>query len=366
MVKVKIFGAGSIGTHLAHGCRRKDWDVTVNDIDVQALERMKKEIYPARYGEWDDNIRLTSLPETGSELFDVVIIGTPPDTHITIALEVLRKQAPKVMLIEKPLCTPLLQECQELWELACTKKTVVLTGYNHVLTENTQKAQEYLARQALGEPLTMTALFREHWGGIFSAHPWLKGPQDTYLGFYERGGGAGGEHSHAINIWQHFAHGMGWGRVNEVSAMLDIVDDGNVKYDRICQLHVKTEKGLIGNIVQDVVTQPTKKYVRIQGSQKALEWHVNWKKDCDAVLVLENGSQQIQEIPKKRSDDFKWEIDHVGKILNQPDLESPISLKRGMETMMVIAAVHLSHRINKTVKIDYQSGYCLEALKTIA
>ncbi len=31
-----------------------------------------------------------------------------------------------------------------------------------------------------------------------AAHPWLAGPQDSYLGFWRRGGGASGEHSHAI------------------------------------------------------------------------------------------------------------------------------------------------------------------------
>ena len=45
---------------------------------------------------------------------------------------------------------------------------------------------------------------REHWQGIFNAHPWLDGPQDSYLGFWKKGGGAISEHSHGINIWQFF------------------------------------------------------------------------------------------------------------------------------------------------------------------
>ena len=42
MYSVKIYGAGSIGNHLSHACRNKNWDVTVCDIDQSALERMKK------------------------------------------------------------------------------------------------------------------------------------------------------------------------------------------------------------------------------------------------------------------------------------------------------------------------------------
>ena len=58
-----------------------------------------------------------------------------------------------------------------------------------------------------GEIKTIDVNFREHWGGIFAAHPWLSGPKDSYLGFWERGGGAIGEHSHAkFNLWQYFSH----------------------------------------------------------------------------------------------------------------------------------------------------------------
>jgi predicted dehydrogenase len=43
-------------------------------------------IYPARYGRWDDAIRLAEPRELGGEAFDVVIIGTPPDLHVPLAL----------------------------------------------------------------------------------------------------------------------------------------------------------------------------------------------------------------------------------------------------------------------------------------
>ena len=42
MKKVKIYGAGSIGNHLAQASRRVGWDVAVVDPDAKALDRMKK------------------------------------------------------------------------------------------------------------------------------------------------------------------------------------------------------------------------------------------------------------------------------------------------------------------------------------
>jgi predicted dehydrogenase len=371
---VKIYGAGSIGNHLAYACRQKGWDVLMYDNDPKALARAQREIYPSRYGQWDPAIRLVTGEQLPDEAFDLVIIGTPPDTHLPIAKTVLTTRPPKVLLIEKPVCTPLLEGAQEVLDLAKAAGTIACVGYNHTLTENTQRAAKLLAEQKIGAPVTISAKFREHWGGIFRAHPWLSGPQDTYLGFWQRGGGASGEHSHAINIWQHFAHLCGMGRIVEVSAMLDIVEDAEALYDRVCLLHVKTERGFVGDIAQDVVTEPAQKMVRIHGDRGYLEWVCNFDSGHDAIMYWDGKNQPRQEmIDKKRPDDFKGEIEHIAQILNGTlnplpggvDVGSPIALERGLDTMLVVAAAHLSHQQKRTVKIHYESGYRFEALEVI-
>ncbi|MBW2479339.1 MAG: Gfo/Idh/MocA family oxidoreductase [Deltaproteobacteria bacterium] len=366
MYNVKIYGAGSIGNHLAHGCRSKGWPVLMCDLDQQALERTRDDIYPSRYGQWDPQIRLATPDNLPDEDFDLIIIGTPPDSHMALARSILETKPPRALLIEKPLCTPSLQGAQEIVELQAATGTFVAVGYNHTLTQNSQRAAQILADNAIGRPLTLSARFREHWGGIFGAHPWLSGPQDTYLGFFERGGGASGEHSHAMNIWQHFAHLAGQGRITEVSAALDIVDDGTVKYDRVCLLNVKTESGFVGNIAQDVVTEPAEKSVRIQGSQGYLEWLVNVDAGNDAVRYGDGTTEAREElIPKSRPDDFKGEIDHIAAVLDgEFSGESPISLQRGLDTMLVVAATHISHREKRTVHINYDNGYRLDAIET--
>lgn len=367
MYKVKIYGAGSIGNHLAHGCRAKGWDVLICDIDQKALERTQQDIYPSRYGKWDPEIRLSTPDSMPDENFDLVIIGTPPDTHMRLAKTILQTQPPRALLIEKPLCTPSLEGAQEIVELKAASETFVAVGYNHTLTRNSERAGQILTGDVIGQPLTISARFLEHWGGIFGAHPWLSGPQDTYLGFFERGGGASGEHSHAINIWQHFAHLAGQGRITEVSATMDMVDDGNVKYDRICLLNVKTESGFIGNISQDVILEPPQKAVRIQGTDGFLEWIVNHDGRHDAIRYWDGKTDIQQElIPKSRPDDFKGEIDHIADVLTGEFTgDSPISLERGLDSMLVIAAAHISHRHKKTVKINYAQGYQLDAVEIL-
>jgi len=63
MYNVKILGAGSIGNHLANASRRLGWSVTLCDLDSAALQRTREQIYPARYGQWDESIRLCTAAE---------------------------------------------------------------------------------------------------------------------------------------------------------------------------------------------------------------------------------------------------------------------------------------------------------------
>jgi len=361
--KIRIVGAGSIGNHIAHAARKRDWQVTVTDIDVAALRRTREEIYPERYGAWDKAISLKLAGDAANEFADVVYIGTPPDTHIALANEALDRVPPRALVIEKPLSGPDLYGCQALAE-RCTKQGVfAAVGYNHCLGANTVCTDTLIRDGRLGQLQTISTRTREHWQGIFDAHSWLAGPIDSYLGFAERGGGAMGEHSHALNIWQHFAHVAGQGRVTEVSARLDWVRSGGVAFDRSAFVTLKTENGLIGDVIQDVVTRPTEKSARLQGEEGFIEWQVGAKTGED--LVVSGGlGRETDEVPikKTRADDFIAVIDHLGAVLDGDVQESPVALMRGLETQVVIAAIFKSDAEGRRVSIDWSRGYVPAAL----
>ncbi|MGE0212709.1 MAG: Gfo/Idh/MocA family protein [Parvibaculaceae bacterium] len=364
MHSIKIVGAGSIGNHLANAARSRGWSVILTDADPAALERTRASIYPGRYGAWDEAIALKETKDSWSDPTDVVFIGTPPDSHVALTEKAFQGPKPKAVVIEKPLCGPDLAGCADLWRRAREEGVFVAVGYNHTLGRNTLEAEKALKSGALGTVQTISARTREHWGGIFKAHPWLAGPADSYLGYWKRGGGAAGEHSHGINIWQHFAHAVGAGKVAEVSAALDVVKDGATEYDRLCFLTLKTTEGLVGDVIQDVVTEPAEKSARIQGSDGFLEWRVNLEPNVDAVTTGGPGrAPETSRIAKTRADDFKAEIAHLEEVLSGKAEGSPIALERGLDTMMVIAAAFRSHATGRRVTIDWSAGYRPEALR---
>jgi predicted dehydrogenase len=363
MYNVKIFGAGSIGNHLAHASRSLGWNVTICDVDQAALDRTKQTIYPTRYGKWDEAIKLSLVRHAPRGEFDLIIIGTPPDSHLPLALAALEEK-PKAILVEKPLCPPNLEQAQTLQNMVTESGTLAFVGYDHVVGK---AAQEILhAGLKLSSTETIDVEFREHWGGIFAAHSWLQGPQDSYLGFWKRGGGASGEHSHAINLWQFLSGGLGKGRITEVSATLDYVRTDMVEYDKLCLLSLTTEEGLIGRVVQDVITSPSRKWARIQGNDGYAELTIGHKPGVDRVeWKIGVGDNQFHTIQKTRPDDFIWELQHIKAVMTGKAEDSVLSLERGMETMLVVSAAHLSSAKKRTVRIDYQKGYTPQALEVL-
>lgn len=363
--KVKIIGAGSIGNHLAHASRTLGWEVDLCDIDLLALERSRKEIYPSRYGKWDEKIRLFHSKDVPIGEYDLIIIGTPPDMHIPLAIKALEER-PKAIIIEKPICGPNLYGAQEMYELASELGVAVFVGYDHVVGKASCLALNIAKNELLGRVSTLDVEFREHWGGIFSAHPWLSGPSDSYLGYSALGGGASGEHSHAVNLWQHFAYQIGCGRISEVQATLDIVEDDKVHYDRICSINLRTDGGLTGRCLQDVVTNPSRKWARIQYENGYIEWHCGYQLGVDFVTAELPGKIKLDQFVRKtRPEDFIEELIHIESMLDSTPENSPIALQRGLDTMLVLAAVHLSHNSGRRVKIDYSKGYDLKAISTI-
>jgi predicted dehydrogenase len=360
LYKVKILGAGSIGNHLAHASRRLGWQVALCDVDAAALERARRDIYPGRYGAWDEAIELYLAADAPKSVYDLIVIGTPPDVHVDLAIEAIGEK-PRAVLVEKPLCGPDLRGAEELRRLAAEQGVTVFVGYDHVVGKAAVAA--LAAARQLDEVETLDVEFREHWAGIFAAHSWLDGPQDSYLGFWERGGGASGEHSHAINLWEYFARGLGAGEVSEVSATMAYVREGGLDYDKLCLLNLRTESGLVGRVVQDVVTMPPRKWARIQGRDGYVNLGVGAQPGADGVeWKLGDAEPENLLIEKTRPDDFIQELEHIEAVLDRGETAEVLRLDRGLDTMLVVAAAHRSAREGRTIRIDRAAGCTPDAL----
>ena len=349
-MRAKIVGAGSIGNHLARALRSHDVAVDVVDADPAALERMRDVIYPARYGAWDPSIGLFLPDDAPRGGHDLIVIGTPPDSHLPLAMAAL-DEGPRALLVEKPLATPDLAGLDGLVARAADSGTRVFVGYTHGVADATLGAAARLTAGDLGAIMTIDTETREHWGGILAAHPWLAGPQASYLGDWRRGGGALGEHSHGLHLWQQLARAVGAGEVATVSATMDLRSVDGVEHDCVALLDLTTTGGLVGRCVQDVVTRPPAKGARVTGEDGVLELRFERERERDVVVVTRpDGERSVEEFPTTRTDDFGREVGHLLGALASGEA-SPLDLAHGVATMHVIAAAFGSVAEGTTMEV---------------
>ena len=98
--------------------------------------------------------------------------------------------------------------------------------------------------------------------------------------------------------------------------------------------------------------------------EKKLSFALNRLKSLNLQNPTLKSNLENLNIQKTRPDDFFQELQHISSVLDNNELynESPIRLERGLETMLVIAAAHLSSKNNCPVKIDYAKGFNIDSL----
>lgn len=360
-MRVGIYGAGSIGNHLAFSSRKIGASVTVCDISADALDRFQKQIYPARYGGFDPSIALVRPDEFTQSEFDVVFIGTPPETHLEL-LEQAVRLSPKLICIEKPVSTPDLRVIQSFAKIIASANPIILAGYNHRVGRNTTFALDLIEKYNLGKIQKLESVVLESWDGILSAHPWLSGPEDSYLGFTDRGGGATFEHSHGIDLWCLFAEKLGLGEIQSVEAEAKFVTNGvGGVYDEEIEIKIETTSGVPGVVRQDVKTKEVQKWVEVSGSLGQIkseiginqnEDSVNWKSIVDPNISLDC------RVNKTRYDDFDQELNEILRLfsINKKDKSiGPLSALSALRTALIATASIHSAKISKPVNLDFNN-----------
>jgi len=364
-VKVGIYGAGSIGNHLAFSSRRIGANVTVCDISADALARFQNLIYPSRYGEFDSEIVLVRPDEFLNSKFDVIFIGTPPETHLEL-LERAIDADPRVICVEKPVVTPDLKEIKSFAKIIDSAKPIILAGYNHRVGRNTTIALDLIERYELGIIQRLESVVLESWDGILSAHPWLNGPENSYLGFTNRGGGATFEHSHGIDLWCFYAEKLGLGDIQSVDARAKFVTNRvGGEYDEEIEIEIETVNGVSGIIRQDVKTTSAQKWVEIIGNLGSIKSQVGIQPNKDSVEWCSTIDPKISincTISKTRYDDFDRELLEISRLISVNKYEtqsSPLSARSALRTALVAAASLHSARISKPVILDFDNwNFC--------
>lgn len=312
MQKVLIFGAGSIGNHMANACIEQGLDVFITDINKKALHMMKKEIFPKRYGKWNNSIKQIDFKEVFKIklVFDLIIIGSPPATHYNLFYNCLKKIRFKRVLIEKPISHYKEKNIVKFKKLL--KNKIAFCGYNHSISKS---FINFLNKVKKYKPDQIHINWCESWKGILGAHFWLKDEYQSYLGDGNKGGGALQEHSHGLHLLVLL---LKLNKLNALKAsfkkMIIINKKFNKSYDSLVFIGCKIKK-LIFTYKTDLLTYPAEKKIIFISGKYRFEWICNYKNNEDLVCkFIGNNLVGSTTFKKTRSSEFENEIKHIMKI----------------------------------------------------
>ena len=186
--KLLIIGCGSIGErHLRCFQRTGRAQMFACETNAALLQKITQQY------------QVTGFPDVAAALkaerFDGVIVCTPANTHISIALQCLREGA--ALLIEKPLSTALVQVEELKQEIARRKKFVAVAFVYH-FQPGLKAVREVLRKGSLGRLLQAAAVVGQHFPTFRPAY------RQTYYTRHETGGGA------IQDMMPHLVNSMEW------------------------------------------------------------------------------------------------------------------------------------------------------------
>lgn len=335
---VLIFGAGSIGNHMSYAARKLRLNVFVTDIKDQSLFLMKKVIYKKRYGIWDNKIKIIKYKDVFNlkNNFDLIIIGTPPKSHIKVFLKIKKKLKYKKILIEKPL-TNFNNNLNYFIKNKNSIKNTVFIGYNHSISKSFLfflKLIKIIKKKEINE---IDVQWKENFTKIMNAHFWIKKLNKTYISKTSVGGGALHEHSHGLHllilVMKIFKI-----KINKLNKI--ILYNKKFKYDKLVNINC-FEKNILINYNTNLISNNVKKEITISGLNIIISWINNFEKNYDAVIFRKRNVNKIYKFKKTRSSEFQNEIEYLLKVKRDQISKSNLNIYHGIEVMKLINKIML-------------------------
>lgn len=334
MSKILIFGAGSIGNHMAYASRKLKYNVSITDINPLALKRMKNIIYPTRYKNWDKSIKLLDFRRVfnQSNRYDLIIIGTPPHTHVELFNKIKKNLDFKNILIEKPLSIPSKNKFSSLDQY---KNFKVYIGYNHSISKSFNYFLNIIKKIKKKNIKEINIKWCEDWSGIMNAHFWMKSEKDSYLSNFKQGGGSLQEHSHGMHLAKVISDNLKLNLFNKLSCVMFRDKTGNYDVSTYVSSFID---GILFSYHTNLISFPAQKNIIVKCNNSKYEWYCNYKKNMDKIIITNLKTNKIinKIFKKTRSSEFENELKYILNCSSYKYKNSPINIIKGISVQKTI------------------------------
>ena len=268
----------------------------------------------------------------------VMIISTPPDLHLKYAnlainnnidffMELNHSSSHVKQIINK------MKRRKIIAASSCTMR------YHPIVLE----LEKLLNKKKIGKILQI-----HHYNGqnLKTWHPW-----EDYKKFFvskKETGGAKELVPFELN-WLIYL----FSKIESVSANVEKISDLDVDIDDIYQIHAKFKNGIVGNLIFDVVSNPSFRETKLIGSKGVIlcdfkegiiqintgkKWSVK-KLEMDGIALDYMGNTTPENVYEKEIKNFLLAVKHKQKY--------PFSLDQDLQILKVLDAIELSSKKGK-------------------
>ena len=332
---ILIFGAGSIGTHHANAARTLNCNVFICDIDIFKFEYMKKNLYPKRYGSWDNKIKFVAYKDVFkiNNIYDLIVIGVPPKNHLTLLKKCFTSLKFKKILVEKPLGV-FNQSFSFIKKLRYKNK--IYCGFNHSISESILFLINLILKKKIGKITNVEINWKEDFNLILKAHPWIKGLKHSYLSNLNEGGGGCHEYSHAVHLALIFKNIL-FKNKTEIYQNIVYKKKENIYYDSKAQITFKNKLRTI-NLNIDTMSDPCEKNIKFVGDKGIIFWERKIEKNYEKIEIRK-GKNLNYKFKLTRRDDFINEMRYLLFKEKRHSNLSNIKINSALEVMGVLKKV---------------------------
>lgn len=252
-MKILVVGCGSIGERHIRNLKTLSVDqILACDTNPERLALMKEK--------YNIQETYTELQEAIDQGIDAVLICTPPNSHIPIALKAADHKAH--VFIEKPMSN-ILDGVDELIKRASKNGLIICVGYNFRFHRGLKLVKDMLDRGEIGTILSTRAEFGQY---LPDWRPWQDYMQ-SYTAKKDLGGGIILDGSHEIDY-------MRWllGDVGEIFCFAGKVSSLEVETEDVADILLKFKSGAIGEIHLDFVRRDYSRTCEIIGEKGTIKW----------------------------------------------------------------------------------------------
>lgn len=327
---ILVLGTGSAGKRHANnfadlGCR-----ISCMDPRQDRLDELKEQI------EVESTFSSIENALDNSEVYNGVVVTSPPSFHVAQSIEVLEHGLP--VLLEKPV-SPDEESARKLEE------TVERTGMPLLLTYTWRwwpplgKVRELLEQKAVGSLRHVKFVMSAH---LADWHPW-ENYWDFFMARKDQGGGALLDESHWIDLMFWFL-----GKPHRLIADIDKISDLKIDTDDNVDMLVIYEEGLRVSMHLDLYGRPHEKYIRFVGE----EGTIYWTADPNRVAVGKEMTETWETFgfDCERNDMFLAADREFLDVLNGGEIET-CSIEDGVRVLQFIEAARRSHSEGRMVEL---------------